>query len=97
MGNNNSSGGSLSAGEKINAVATSPNYLTVKKRATKLGIQMTFQDDGSIQLQNPKDLVNGHRIVPGPSTPDKAEATLQKVLIILEQLMPESGYMYIDH
>jgi len=93
MGNADSSSETLNPSQKISAVLSSPNYPAVKRRIEKLGIQLTFQGDGSLQLQNPKDLVRGNRNIPGPQTIDGVEVTIKKLIATLDEWMGEFGYI----
>lgn len=83
--------------QKMSAMVASPHYISVKKRAEKMGIQITFQGDGSLNLQNPKDLVKGNLNIPGPETKEEVATIIRKMSETLEQWAQTCGYVHVGY
>lgn len=97
MGNADSTSKILTPNQQVNAILTSSGYPMIKRRADKMGIEVTVQGDGSIQLQNPKNLVKGNRNVRGPITEEDVEEVMQKVTETLDELAKECGFIHFGY
>ena len=93
MGNSDSSQTKLTPHEKINAIIASPRYYSIKKRIEKMGIELTIQGDGSLYLQNPRDLVKGNCPIAGPDTLDDVESKLDEIIKTLDLWSQNCDYI----
>lgn len=76
------------------ALESNYSFIKIKERATKMGINIIIQGDGSIQIQNTKHLVKGNSSIPAPSSPgnDDIGLTITNISNALEKMSSDCGY-----
>lgn len=74
-----------------------PNYLKIKSRSVRLGVNIIIQGDGSIQIQNTNNLVKGNMNISGPKKPEDIDNVLEKLSEAIQQQASDLGYNYFGY
>lgn len=88
---------SISSHDLVNAIHKSYDFVKLKNRALKMGINITVQSDGSIQLQNTQDLVKGNHVIEAPSGVDDIPNLVKKIEEKLTSMSTECGYIHFGY
>ena len=82
--------------EYKDTIERSADYQKLRNRAISMGFSLVVQSDGSISIQNKKNLVKCNYTVPAPKNKD-ISLSISSLGKALEDLSSEMGYIHYGY